>query len=98
MTLFRGIAAALALVSVVALGAVSTATAQGMSGRGEARINVEQLKKLYDAGSVVVVDVRPVTAYRDGHIAGALSVPLDTVPQKAAELKAAGKVVVTYCT
>ena len=62
------------------------------------RIGAAELKKLYDAGKVVVLDVRGAAAYRDSHIAGALSVPLDTVAQRAAELKASGKVVVTYCT
>lgn len=62
------------------------------------RVSVAQLKKLYDAGTVVVVDVRSVSVYRSSHVAGALSIPLDTIEQKAGDLKKTGKVIVTYCT
>jgi rhodanese-related sulfurtransferase len=65
---------------------------------GVARVGVVELKKLYDAGKVVVVDVRSAAAYRDGHVAGAVSMPPDAPAQVAAGLKASGKVLVTYCT
>ena len=97
MNRLRGAAAALLTTKLIAALIVATAgVALAQPGRG--RIGAAELKTLYDAGKVVVLDVRGAAAYRDGHIAGALSAPLDTVAQKAAELKAAGKVVVTYCT
>jgi rhodanese-related sulfurtransferase len=74
---------------------LQVATARG---QGAARIAVAELKKLHAAGTVVVVDVRSAAAYREAHAAGALSAPLDVVASRAAELKAAGKTVVTYCT
>ena len=60
------------------------------------KLRRHRLRRLHR--KVVVIDVRPAGAYRDNHIAGALSVPLDTVGQRAAELKASGKPVVAYCT
>lgn len=92
----RGAAAALtaAIVIVLGFGPGGAALAQETAGR----IGVAELKKLYDAGAVVVVDVRTEAAYRISHVAGALLVPLDATEQKAAGLKKAGKTVVTYCT
>ena len=62
------------------------------------RIGVAELKTLMDAGKVTVLDVRSAAAYREGHVPGALSVPLDVVGQKAPELKQAGRILVAYCT
>jgi phage shock protein E len=84
-----------ALVALVFVGlAAGLAVAQVAAGR----ITAAELKKLYDAGTVIVVDVRTPAAYRDSHLKGALSVPLDQVAAKAAELAKSGKPVVTYCT
>ena len=84
-----------ALVASVFVGLVAgLAVAQVAAGR----ITVAELKKLYDAGAVVVVDVRTQVAYRDSHLKGALSVPLDQIASRAAELAKSGKPVVTYCT
>ena len=46
--------------------------------------------------SVVVIDVRPAREFRAGHIAGALSIPVDEIDKRLAELPA-GKEVVAYC-
>lgn len=62
------------------------------------RITVAELKKLHDAGAVIVLDVRTQVAYRDSHLKGALSVPLDQVAARVAEFAKSGKPVVTYCT
>jgi rhodanese-related sulfurtransferase len=75
--------------------AVATAIAQVPPGQ---RITTPELKKLYDVGRVVVLDVRSAAAYREAHITGALSVPLEQVAAKARELAASGQTVVTYCT
>ncbi len=47
-------------------------------------------------GEVTVLDVRPLEEYRAGHIPGALSVPLDELDQRMAELSP-GCEVVAYC-
>lgn len=62
------------------------------------RITAAELKSLYDAGRVVVLDVRSAAAYRESHVTGALSVPLDQVAARAPELVKSGKPVVAYCT
>ena len=62
------------------------------------RITVEEFKKLYDAGEVQVIDVRSVEAYREGHIPGALSMPLATIEHRVADLKQVKHRIVTYCT
>jgi ArsR family transcriptional regulator len=48
------------------------------------------------AGSVVLIDVRPAEEYRQAHIQGAISVPLDQVPRWASKAPRR-KPVVAYC-
>jgi rhodanese-related sulfurtransferase len=98
MTRLRGAAAG--LVTAIAIAGSLAAAGAALAQMGPGRITAAELKKLYDARTVLVVDVRGAAAYRTSHVAGAISVPLDTVAQKAAELKAqaAGKAIVTYCT
>ena len=48
------------------------------------------------SGQVVVLDVRPRHEYASGHIPGAVSVPLEELEQRLAELPA-GVQVVAYC-
>lgn len=62
------------------------------------RISLAEFRKLVEAGTVIVLDVRSLQAYREGHIPGALSVPLETVAARAAEWRKAARPVVTYCT
>lgn len=47
-------------------------------------------------GSVVVLDVRPETEYESGHIPGAISIPLDRLAQRLAELPTDAEIV-AYC-
>lgn len=61
------------------------------------RITVAEFKKLYDAHDVVVLDVRDEASYKNGHIPGALWIPLDQLAAKAPQLKAEPKPIVTYC-
>lgn len=93
------LAAALAVAVLTAspaapLRLISTAEAQ----MDAARVPLVEFKKLHDAGKVLVVDTRDAESYRVGHIPGAILVPASEVPAKLAEVKAAGKPVVTYCT
>ena len=48
------------------------------------------------AGGTVVLDVRPVAEYTAGHIPGAVSIPVDELPDRLAELPAEAEVV-AYC-
>lgn len=49
------------------------------------------------AGAFVLVDTRSTEAWEQGHIPGAVHLPTDDIPARAAELVAPGSVVVTYC-
>lgn len=61
------------------------------------RITVAELKQLQASGDVVVVDVRDKDSFREGHIPGSRSIPLEQIESRAEELKAAKKTIVTYC-
>ncbi|MEU3773604.1 rhodanese-like domain-containing protein [Streptomyces sp. NPDC032472] len=49
------------------------------------------------AGGFVLVDSRSSEAWAQGHIPGAVHLPTDEIPARAAELVPPGSVVVTYC-
>jgi rhodanese-related sulfurtransferase len=55
-----------------------------------------ELKRRMRRRDVVVLDVRPAPEYDAGHIAGALSVPIDDLPRKLRELPSDADVV-AYC-
>jgi len=61
------------------------------------RISVAELKRAVDAGQVLVIDVRDAGWYAEGHLPGAINVPLDALQQNLAALKAAKKGIVAYC-
>lgn len=61
------------------------------------RIDWTAFKKRYDAGDIVVIDVRSRDAFVAGHVPGARSVPLEEVERRASELKKLGKPLVLYC-
>lgn len=61
-----------------------------------AAITKEELARLLAEGSVTVVDVRPWVEYRQGHIAGARSLPLPELESRLAELSSDSQVV-AYC-
>jgi rhodanese-related sulfurtransferase len=82
---------------VVAAAATPLAGRQAPAGTAASRISITDFKKAFDAGTVVVLDVRDPYSYAEGHIPGAVLVPLDGLAKKAAELKAARKTIVTYC-
>lgn len=59
-------------------------------------IDRSELRKRLRAGTVTLIDVRPVEEYEQGHIDGAISVPLDALPawSRTAPKK---QQVVAYC-
>ncbi|GGK76803.1 transcriptional regulator [Planomonospora parontospora subsp. parontospora] len=60
------------------------------------QVTREELLIRVQAGDVIVVDVRPVAEYAAGHIPGAVSVPLDELADRLADLPADGQIV-AYC-
>jgi rhodanese-related sulfurtransferase len=61
------------------------------------RISVADLKKAVDADRVLIVDVRDATWYAEGHLPGAVNVPLEQLQQKLTTLRVAKKPIVAYC-
>jgi rhodanese-related sulfurtransferase len=59
-------------------------------------ISKEELLRRMEDGTVVVVDARPFTEYRQGHIAGALSIPIGELTDRLNELPE-NRQIVAYC-
>jgi rhodanese-related sulfurtransferase len=59
-------------------------------------VSRDELLRRAQAGEALVIDVRPVEEYTAGHIPGAVSIPLDELPGRLAELPA-DRQVVAYC-
>lgn len=55
-----------------------------------------ELARRMRSGDIVVLDVRPAAEYAAGHIAGALSIPIDELPKRVKELPKS-KRVIAYC-
>ena len=56
----------------------------------------EELLARLQAGLVTVLDVRPGDEFAQGHVAGALNIPIDELERRLAELPV-GREVVAYC-
>ncbi len=64
---------------------------------GDARpVSREELRALLASGRALALDVRPAVEYRQGHIAGARSIPMDELERRLGELPA-DMTVVAYC-
>jgi len=60
-------------------------------------IDREELARRLDAGTVVLIDVRPVEEFEQGHIAGAVSVPITEIKSWARDHAPRRKQIVAYC-
>lgn len=59
-------------------------------------VSVDELLKLSRSKNIVVVDTRPASEYTSGHIAGAISVPVDELHRRLEELPKSRNYV-AYC-
>lgn len=50
------------------------------------RISIEVAKKMADAGEAILVDVRSKATFEQAHIAGAISLPAEEIPDRYHEL------------
>ena len=66
------------------------------AGEDTEQVDREELLRRARAGEVVVLDVRPAPEFAAGHIPGAVSIPIDELPERLSELPA-DLVVVAYC-
>jgi hypothetical protein len=91
------VAGALLLINAPARPAAAT-TAGPLTLPGEApRIALAEARAAFDAGAAVFVDVRNQAAYDQGHIPGAVLIPLADVEARLAQLDPATPII-TYCT
>lgn len=95
---------ALALAGVVALAGCSAAPAESEgtsmsdSSNVYAKITADEAKTMMDAGNVTIVDVRTAQEYADGHIPGAINIPLESIgSDKPAELTDTDADLIVYC-
>jgi rhodanese-related sulfurtransferase/DNA-binding transcriptional ArsR family regulator len=63
---------------------------------GIQQVSASELARRLDRGEVVVLDVRPEAEFRAGHIAGALSAPVEELESRLDELAEGGEVI-AYC-
>jgi rhodanese-related sulfurtransferase/DNA-binding MarR family transcriptional regulator len=60
-------------------------------------IDRDELARRLEAGTVVLIDVRPAEEFEQGHIAGAVSVPLESLKTWARDDAPKRKQIVAYC-
>jgi rhodanese-related sulfurtransferase len=62
-------------------------------------ISLQEAAQLFAAGQAVFVDARDEQSYAEGHVQGAVSLPLMTFPQGLSEIRETfeGMTIITYC-
>jgi len=89
--------AALRAIAQAHLGAVEDLVASYLKGRDDLEpVPAEDLLERVRDGLVTVLDVRPPEEYAQGHVAGALNVPLDRLQERLKDLPT-DREVVAYC-
>ena len=62
------------------------------------KITSDEAKKMMETQKVIVVDVRTLEEYNEGHIPNAISVPLETIENEAeTKLKNKDDLILVYC-
>ena len=62
------------------------------------KITSDEAKKMMETQKAIVVDVRTLEEYNEGHIPNAISVPLETIENEAeAKLKNKDDLILVYC-
>ncbi len=63
------------------------------------RVTVEEAKSALEDGKAIIVDVRSAESYAAGHMAGAISIPLDEFENNIQNLSLnKDQWIITYCT
>ncbi len=63
---------------------------------GAEPVGIEELLERAQTGNVTVIDVRPRLEFEAGHLPGAISIPLDELPERMSEIDGEREVV-AYC-
>jgi 3-mercaptopyruvate sulfurtransferase SseA len=74
-----------------------TSSTQNVPSDGVRRVTTVELRAALDKGTALVVDTRPLEAYKQSHIKGSVSIPLDQVANRIGELPR-DKMIVAYCS
>lgn len=101
------IVVALALAGAFALAACSTApvnskdtsmNTSNSNSNAYAKITVDKAQAMMEEGTPTVVDVRTAQEYADGHIPGAINIPVESIgSDKPAELADVNAELIVYC-
>ncbi|HEV7373753.1 MAG TPA: rhodanese-like domain-containing protein [Pyrinomonadaceae bacterium] len=75
----------------------ASSSAQNVPSDGVRRITTVELRDDLDKGNTIVIDTRPLENYKQSHIKGSISVPLDQVQSRINELPR-DKMIVAYCS
>lgn len=59
-------------------------------------VTMDELIKKIEAGKITILDVRPEAEFNSGHIANAVSIPIDQLPKRLKELPKRNEII-TYC-
>jgi rhodanese-related sulfurtransferase len=73
---------------------------EGQAKTVDRRLPMEDFQRLHDRKSVLVIDVRDVDSFANGHIPGAMHVPVANIASQLAAVRRAskGRLIVTYCS
>jgi 3-mercaptopyruvate sulfurtransferase SseA len=77
--------------------AATEETVQSISPEDVPRVNLPDARQAYESGEAIFVDVRDESSFKSGHIPGALSIPLNSLPDREGELDP-NTWIITYCT
>ncbi|MHB1101581.1 MAG: ArsR/SmtB family transcription factor [Devosia sp.] len=88
---------AMRIVAELQLADLERLVQEHFDGRADAEaVGMDELLKKAGSGEMVILDTRPVNEYEAGHIAGAVSVPVDTLQQRLRRLPRS-KEYIAYC-
>jgi rhodanese-related sulfurtransferase len=59
-------------------------------------VTIDELIKKIESGKITILDVRPEAEFNSGHIANAVSIPIDQLPKRLKELPKRNEII-TYC-
>ena len=83
--------------SVQPTSALEPTPVQTISTEEVTRVSLTDSKAAFDQQAAVFLDVRDAESYASSHIPGALSIPLNELPDRLGELDPNARII-TYCT
>lgn len=89
----------LALLVLLVVGIVGgCGKSGGAEPEGYHKITAEQAKQMMDTKKVTIVDVRTEAEYKDGHVPGAMLLPVESIgDSRPAKLPDPGATLLVYC-